>query len=211
MNDYKMNGIGTIPKGTYKEVKISGLGTIEGDIICDSLIVEGSLKSKGKIEAKTISVAGNATFLFDVSAKDISVSGRGVFTNIKSETLDSTGTCTVYDTTNTTNIKIEGNYTCQNVKATEIRIESRSFFIKNLHASKINIKINGLKLAFLDKLSNYTIENITCQDIEADLLKCKNLITTNAILHKSCKVEVLKYKGDIKIHKDAKVDSIIEI
>lgn len=64
-----------MPGGDYQEVHISGLGTINGDLNCESLKVSGSGRINGKIKASEMKISGQLNNEGDLVTNEFKVSG----------------------------------------------------------------------------------------------------------------------------------------
>ncbi len=64
-----------MPGGDYADVHISGLGTINGDLSCDSLKASGSGKVNGQVKASEIKVSGQMNVEGNVLVQELKVSG----------------------------------------------------------------------------------------------------------------------------------------
>lgn len=74
--DMKISGSGSIPAGEYDAIKISGSGTIQGNIKCSEMHVSGSANAGGTVECTgEIHVSGACDFDKDITTKSLHVSG----------------------------------------------------------------------------------------------------------------------------------------
>ena len=53
LNDLKIAGVGTSSGGTYRDVTVAGVGTVEGPLTCASLTVNGLGTMQGDVKAGT--------------------------------------------------------------------------------------------------------------------------------------------------------------
>ncbi|WP_040212920.1 polymer-forming cytoskeletal protein [Clostridium polynesiense] len=77
--DLKISGSGSAGGGKYNLIKISGSGTVKGDVHCRELSISGSGKIDGDIEALYIKLSGSGKILGNVKGEEIKVSGSGHF------------------------------------------------------------------------------------------------------------------------------------
>lgn len=74
--DMKISGSGSIPAGEYDAIKISGSGTIQGNIKCSEMHVSGSANAGGTVECTgEIHVSGACDFDKDIITQSLHVSG----------------------------------------------------------------------------------------------------------------------------------------
>ncbi len=74
--DMKISGSGTVPAGEYDIIKISGSGSIEGNIKCTELHVSGSASADSTVECSgEIHVSGACNFDGDIVTRSLHLSG----------------------------------------------------------------------------------------------------------------------------------------
>lgn len=74
--DFKFAGIMTIPGGFYKRVVCDGGVTVDGDIDCLELKVNGTYKGTGNMKATNAVIRGGADVAGDVMSEDFKVFGQ---------------------------------------------------------------------------------------------------------------------------------------
>ncbi len=74
-NSVKISGAGTIGGGTYDRVSISGAGKITGDLIAEELKISGVGKIQGRAQVTQIVTSGSANFTDSIVAEEMRVSG----------------------------------------------------------------------------------------------------------------------------------------
>ena len=63
MDNFKLNGIGKFNGGEFYDVTINGIGTLNGDLNSENLIINGMFTSKGEIKVKNkIDINGSSKF-----------------------------------------------------------------------------------------------------------------------------------------------------
>lgn len=178
--DMKISGSGSIPAGEYEAIKISGSGTMEGNVKCTTLHVSGSANASGPVECSgEIHVSGACDFDSDIKTKSLHVSGA---TNtdgniIATETIHLSGgvnvdgniKCAVFEVHGGLNVdgdieaetaSIHGNLACGGLfNAESIEIETRDgCAIGSIGCSKLEIRYkkrkffkNLISISFNDK------------------------------------------------------------
>ncbi|WP_334072124.1 MULTISPECIES: hypothetical protein [Paenibacillus] len=92
MSDLKINGLGQAVGGTYGKISIDGIGTLNGDTVCDSLTVNGTLKAKQSIQGGDIRVNGSSSVGGTVEGGRLRVDGTlKVGGDVRSERMDING------------------------------------------------------------------------------------------------------------------------
>lgn len=194
MDNYKLNGFGKFSGGEYYDVTINGIGTLNGELNCNSLNVNGVFTSNNLIRVKN----------------EISINGRVRFNeNVKCSKLVLQGIMKCNENLEAEEVKIEGILTVEKeMNVGSIEISSARFSIRELHADII--KINDLhKIRTFNKM--YEIGEIECTSIEADSLKCKKISAGNVKLGKNVEVELVEYSDTVDIDPRAKVGAVIKV
>ena len=63
MDNFKLNGIGKFNGGEFYDVTVNGIGTLNGDLNSENLIINGMFTSKGEIKVKNkIDINGSSKF-----------------------------------------------------------------------------------------------------------------------------------------------------
>ena len=75
MQDFHIEGVGSIKGGEFGNITIEGVGNCSGDIKADLVRIEGVFNVKGGLEANMLDCEGVADFYSDVRAKKIVVEG----------------------------------------------------------------------------------------------------------------------------------------
>ena len=194
MENFKLNGIGKFAGGNYYDVNINGVGTLNDELNCVNLTINGSFTAKGEIKVEDkIDINGAAKF-------------KG---NVKCNRLEMDGMATFLECLEVENAKINGFLTVEKELCVgNIEINSASFSIRELHADKVFI--NDLhKIRALNTL--YEIGEIECTEIEANSLKCKKISANKVKLGKNANVELVEYVDVIDIDPRANVKEVRKI
>ena len=160
--DMKISGSGSIPAGEYDAIKISGSGTIQGNIKCSEMHVSGSANAGGTVECTgEIHVSGACDFDKDIITQSLHVSGAincdGSLTatdrvylsggvnidgDMKCGTLDAHGGLNVDGDIEAETASVHGNLVCGGLlNAESIEIEIRDgCLIGSIGGSKIVIR-----------------------------------------------------------------------
>ncbi|GJM82136.1 hypothetical protein HMSSN139_46320 [Paenibacillus sp. HMSSN-139] len=59
--DLKINGVGQASGGAYRKIQTEGIATLNGDIACEALGANGTLKIKGTIDAGEFRLNGTGS------------------------------------------------------------------------------------------------------------------------------------------------------
>jgi cytoskeletal protein CcmA (bactofilin family) len=178
LHDLKISGSGSSGGGRFNSVKISGSGTIQGDIDCKDLKISGSGKINGKIITEEFKTSGSSRISGGIKAKEISISGS---TRIE-------GTVSAAEMTVSGSSKISEDLTCKNFKSsgsTKIDGKLQGGTIKSSGSLKIekdcevesfisrgSVRINGLLSA--DKVDIEVSHESFIREIGGEIIEVKN-------------------------------------
>ena len=160
--DMKISGSGSIPAGEYDAIKISGSGTIQGNIKCSGLHVSGSANADGTVECTgEIHVSGACDFDKDIITKTLHISGAlntdgniiatdlahlsggvNIEGSLKCGTLEAHGGLNVDEDIEAETVSVHGNLVCGGLlNAESIEIDIRDgCLIGSIGGSKVVIR-----------------------------------------------------------------------
>lgn len=75
MNEFTINGVGTINGGEFGALKINGIGKCTGDLKAESIEIDGTFKCEGHVKTGRFDCDGTAKINGDLEAKRIDVDG----------------------------------------------------------------------------------------------------------------------------------------
>ena len=239
--DMKISGSGSIPAGEYNAIKISGSGTIQGNIKCSEMHVSGSANAGGTVECTgEIHVSGACDFDKDIITQSLHVSGAincdGSLTatdrvylsggvNIdgamKCGTLDAHGGLNVDEDIEAENVSVHGNLVCGGLlNAESIEIEIRDgCLIGSIGGSKIVIRhkkrkfFKNLSISFNNKQVRgiEVQQSIEGDEIYIESVTCPRVSGRTVKVGEGCKIDLLQYSEKYEIHEKAKVGKIEKI
>ena len=210
MQDARIEGMGSIHGGEYKDIFVDGMGKLKGDIKADKIAVSGMFKSNGEISANELICDGLSRVFKNVKVKKATVSGVLKIRRAKLEA---------------NNIKCDGVITCtREVCADEIYIDGVCS-ISKMYGDKIiiNNKLGGLanskiptKFLMLTNIylgrkismSHSLVDLIECTNLEASGLKAKIVKAQNVTLHNNCIIDRLECTGQVVIDDSCKIGNI---
>lgn len=197
--DINLEGIGKINGGNYKDIKISGVGTILNDITCERAILEGVCKVNGSISCNDISIEGtfNSNGSIEANGKVIANGYLKLGGNIQGREVDINGKTQINGLLSGDEIKILfiGKNKIKEIGGEVITAlqEKKSF-------------INGIIIP--NKLISDSIEGdiIVLQNTECDMVRGKNIT-----IKSSCKIKTIEYSGEISIDEKSRVENVIKL
>lgn len=186
--DMKISGSGTIPTGQYDAIKISGSGTMEGNVKCKALHISGSANASGPVECSgEIHVSGASDFDKDIVTQSLHVSGAincdgnltatdhvhlsggvNIDGNLKCGTLDAHGGLNVDGDIEAETASVHGSLCCGGLlNAESIEIDTRdACAIGSIGGSKIVIKYRKRK--FFKNLITINFNNKQVHGVEVE-------------------------------------------
>ena len=197
--DINLEGIGKINGGHYKDIKISGIGTILNDITCEKVLLEGVCKVNGNINCTDISIEGTFNSNGKVEAHEkILVKGH-----IK-----------LGESIQSREVSISGKFEINGLLSGD---EIKILFIGKNRVKEIGgevITVLQEKKSFL----NGTIlpNKLVSDSIEGDIIvlentECNIVRGQNITIKSGCKINRIEYTGEIEIDKNSKVESVIKL
>lgn len=186
--DMKISGSGNIPAGEYDMIKISGSGTMEGNVKCTELQVSGSANASGPVECSgEIHISGACDFDKDILTKTLQVSGAincdgsitatahvrlsggvNVDGNLKCGTLDASGGLSVDGDIEAETVTMHGSVCCGGLlNAESIEVDTRdACAIGSIGGSKIVIRYKKRK--FFKNLVTMTFKDKQVRGVEVE-------------------------------------------
>lgn len=146
----RISGSGTISAGIYNDLKISGSGSVLGDIECEDIKVSGAAKFNGRIKSNNFNCSGSTKCLSDVEVNRLSVSGSAsVSGKLKSDNVDISGSFKTQNDVLVERLKVSGSMKTEgSVKAETVSVTG-SFSARNgceceLFTAKGQLNMEGL-------------------------------------------------------------------
>lgn len=232
-NDLRISGAGSAGGGRFNEVRISGAGNINGDIECNTFkssgasSVKGSIKTKvfessgaadvkGNVEASEMRISGAGKINGNVSTGKIKISGAGdIGGNLHAEIVEVSGGTDIKGDVEAESFKASGGFRIGGLlNAGEININiNGKCSAKEIGGEKINIRrsssIGGGVFKVIKDMFNVR-EYLVTEAIEGDDIYIESTVAkvvrgNNVAIGSDCDIDVVEYKNDIKIEKDARV------
>lgn len=124
LNDLQLSGIGTASGGTYRTVSISGVGTVNGDLEAEQLIVSGTGAIKGNVMVKEARLSGAGSITGDLTADQLDVSGAGTVNgHVRSKRAHLSGSAKMQQDLEADEVDVSGSIHAQgDLRATTIAV-----------------------------------------------------------------------------------------
>jgi cytoskeletal protein CcmA (bactofilin family) len=197
--DINLEGIGKINGGEYKDIKISGVGTILNDITCEKASLEGVCKVNGSINCNDIYIEGKFNSNSSIEANNkVHVNGYvKLGQSIQGREINIYG-----------KVQVNGLLTGDEIKI--------------LFMGKNKVKeIGGEVITALEEKKSFingTIipNKLICDSIEGDIIvlqntECSMVRGKNITIKSGCRIKRVEYSGEIYIDEKSKVENVVKL
>ena len=231
--DMKISGSGVVSEGEYENIKISGSGRLDGRVRCKNLYASGSVRGDFLECRGEFGISGSGGFSEDVKSGRVSVSGSVSFggdliaedeiecsgsmkckKNIKSDAFYLSGSASVAGDIEAETVRVSGVLNCPGlINAEEITIKfDRGMDIGSIGGSRITIVKDRRSGMFFNifSLGRHAGTVRISGAIEGDVIELENVHTpavtgNNVKIGDGCKIELVRYSGEIEISDKAMV------
>ncbi len=108
--DLKISGSGSAGGGNYNSIKISGSGSVKGDVNCREMVITGSGKIDGNVQALDIKFSGSGKIIGNVNSDGIKVTGSGSFkAKVETKSMAVSGATGIDEGVKAENLAISGS------------------------------------------------------------------------------------------------------
>lgn len=227
LGNLKISGAGSGAGGRFNEVRISGTGSINGDVECNLFKTSGASDVKGNLKAKSIEVSGASEIRGNVNAEDVHISGASTINGnvitkkikvsgaaeikggLHSETVEISGAIDIRNECEAEYFKATGGFKIGgllNADTVEIGIGGKCN-VKEIGGGKINIRrsnhvgiglIRAIKEVF--NVREYLItEGIEGDEIYLEATVAKVVRGNNVTVGPDCDIDLIEYTGELKL------------
>ncbi|KHD86799.1 hypothetical protein NG54_01725 [Heyndrickxia ginsengihumi] len=222
-----INGIGSSNGGSFEDVLVNGVGTINGNIECEHMESSGKGHFKGNIVSESIKVNGTASFGGAISGEKIDIEGSvKIKKNVQVHLLKVSGNSTFGESVRGESINIEGRISItENCDAEQFHargpikiggeLNGESILIEpygncsigEIGGQSISVKQSArlshwLKPFFTNTLSVNSIEG---DEIELESTIAKMVRGKNIKIGKKCEIDLVEYSDTFEVDNDADV------
>lgn len=201
MNKLIANGVSTCTGGTYEDVEINGVITVNGAIICENMLQEGVCEFAGGITVKQkASIKGTSKVRGSVEAENLNLAGvMNLNGNLTGE-----------------NLVIDG---AMDVSG-EINAEEMSFLMshgsgaKSVFGHSIEIRRGkGSRLISMlrARKHEFTCEHMECDKIKIEYCNIKTVSGEDIEIGPQCRIGTLEYSGSYTADPTAVIDKIVKV
>lgn len=143
--DLRYSGKITSPGGVYKRVQLDGEVTIDGDLDCLEIKVNGRLNETGSLKSNTAKINGAAVVNGDVESDDININGElKVDGGMSVNKVESNGKLVVKGKISSEELVIKGELKVKgNCEAETLDLKGAFNIEETLNAGEIDVKLYG--------------------------------------------------------------------
>ena len=215
-SDLKINGHGSSNGGKYNSVAINGNGSINGDLECVYLRVNGQGNIKGNAKAESVKINGNNSIKGNLRAEKIKVNGMAhIEGNLSVDEAETYGNIDIGGDCNAEMFRVDGMFAVEGLlNAGELRL--------NLHGPSRAREIGGEKITVkrmgrfgLGILKNFIWPHGHDEGLSADVIEgddvylentCAKVVRgSNVELGPDCEIELVEYNESFKQDEKATV------
>lgn len=233
LGNLKISGVGGSNGGRFNEVRISGAGDVNGDIECNLFKSSGASDIKGNLKSKIVEVSGATDIKGNLTAEQIYISGASdVHGNVETKKIKISGASDIKGGLHAEEVEISGAIEIKNdcetesFKATggfkiggllnadniEINIGGKCN-VKEMGGEKISVKISknpGLGILRAIKEAFNVHEYLITELVEGDEIYLESTVAkvvrgNNITIGPDCDIDLVEYKGQIKLQNGARI------
>ncbi len=207
IRETRIEGIGTLPQGTYETILVEGIGKGNGDLTFDAMYVEGKFQGLGRLEGRLLTVDGIVTGNKRVKVKELCVNG---YLQIKGESIYAD------------RIEVNGILKCpREVSADDIEVDG---YIETQLLCGDHIYLNYRETRRMEKFLTFmgkkrslpSIQRVECTYLEASSFSCSHICAQDVTLQSHCHIDVIECDGvlrmdDTCVVKELRGDYTLEI
>lgn len=231
--DLKINGIGQVVGGTYGKIVADGLATLNGDVVCNSLTSNGTLKVKNSVEAGKLRSNGTASVSGSVRGGELRVDGSmKVDGNLQFGKIDINGMLTLGGGVSAEHAKVDGGIKVgENAEFETLKVHGLIRVNGMINAGELEILLEGSSQAreiggerivvrqkqssprrLLSLITPSLAAKLTADSIEGDLVELEEtrarIVRGDAVkIGPGCEIERVEYKRHCEIDPRASVGS----
>ncbi|OXS53999.1 hypothetical protein B1A99_27580 [Cohnella sp. CIP 111063] len=213
--DLVINGVSTASGGQYGRVKIDGVGTVEGDIVCADFDCNGMTKIRGSLAADTMDADGMFTIDGHLSAARSFVDGHmKVRGSLKGDSFSVNGLIRVDGNCEIESFRAEGAFEVGgllNVGTMDVLLQGRG---KAGEIGGESIRVVRKSSGPLNKLLSWFVPRLATElhveSIEGDVIDLEytqaEVVRGNRVrIGKGCTIGLVEYRTEFSAHPGAKI------
>lgn len=210
MQNISLEGIGKIQGGVYDSIKIDGIGSCEGDLKAEIVIIDGTFTCTGDLEVGVLNCDGMATFEGTVRARTIDADGMiTIEGTVRAGTLDVEGMLTINgETLEAEKILCDGSIHVHNEISADL-VEADGFiFAHSIVGEKVVIKSQANRVAGFFTKNFGTVQLIEATTVEVRGVKAHTINGHDITIGPNCKIDTVDCSGTLYISNRATVGTV---
>lgn len=209
-----ISGIGSSNGGSFRAVKIDGLGRLEGDITCSDFNLNGRAEVNGSVTAETAEMNGTLTIHGNLKANRTRIHGKvKIEGNYAGESLEINGATTITGNCEAEKFNANGRLQVGTLNADTILVTLHGHCkIEEIGGERIQVrKQPGINLARWLKILPIAVGNhLTAQTIEGDDIYLEYTTAevvrgANIKIGPGCEIALIEYTAKLEQDKRSKV------
>ena len=206
MNTMKLSGVTRANGGTYENVEIEGVATVNGDIVCKEMHIEGVSTFEGNIDCSELYVEGTCKVSGAIKSTVCKLAGLlNVGQDLEAETFSGTGSFQIGGTLNAEIVDVRFVYG-SNVR--EICGQDITIYKENTHAAAEFLMD---LIPWRHKGKSFQSSLIEGDSVDIEYVNSGVVRGKRLIIGPECQIELVEYHESIDIHPSAKVKSIVKL
>jgi cytoskeletal protein CcmA (bactofilin family) len=225
----RVDGVANMGGAIKAEVlHIRGKATVEGDVTGTQVKVDGNSKMMGACTAKRIDIRGKTSIEGAVSSQELSINGfTAIGGRCEAKTLHIRGRARMGNSVISESVKIEGEAKIAGDCEAETFRSDGAFAIKGLlNAGKVSIRLGGASVVkeiggedirvekawrrlplfgWLGRSKKLVVETIEGDDIYLEYTQAKVVRGNRVHIGPGAEVDLVEYRADLQMSKEAKV------
>ncbi len=206
MRREKIEGVGSIYGGEYESILVEGMGKLKGDAKVQTINIDGTFKSKGRIIAEKINIDGFARIYRDIKVKHLTLEGTLKLrrANVNAELVHSDGFLTSTKEISADEILIKGTCSVKKLTGDQIQINHQAPSGKNvIHGNWLIAPYFGRKVS----TNRCLVDVIECTHLKANGLNAK-IVRAGSVRLEDCRINRLYCDSEPKMLKNCKIKHI---
>jgi cytoskeletal protein CcmA (bactofilin family) len=231
--DFKLNGVGSAGGGKYGNIEVNGAGSINGDVECEYISINGSSQIKGNVKASGIKTNGAGKIAGNLISEESEVNGAlNITGDINAGKMKISGSLNAGGNLHASEINIKGALKVKGDCEAEIFSAAGAFNIGGLlNAGSVYVDVVGNSSAreiggekieirksnniaaqiqrFIKDVFNsrdfIAADTIEGDDIYLESTAAKVVRGSNVKIGPECEIELVEYKDQIEISGGSKV------
>lgn len=239
LRDLSFSGAGSSGGGEYKNIRISGAGSINGDVKCQSIMCSGATTVRGRVDCENdIRTSGSSKFEGSVTCESFSCSGSTRIKSIKAESVSSSGSLECFGEISAVNVSGSGATASGAISGETVKLSGSVKVPGLISGDRIEIKyadrldigeigggfVSILPGLFSHKISNWlftrnksiaermlNIGSIECDEVEIVGCRVNSVKGARIVIGEGCHVGRVEYSESLEVHESAFVGERVKV